>query len=115
MEYFKESKICNDFLAQYNESIYPELFPKLMKVAIYSLFKRYHKWEISLQEIDQFIHFFNYKNHNFEIEESINKSNNNIPPNESSIPVKKKLKKLNMRYTPLNNNFNEKNDTMIYI
>jgi hypothetical protein len=111
MEYFKESKICNDFLAQYNESIYPELFPKLMKVAIYSLFKRYHKWEISLQEIDQFIHFFNYKNHNFEIEESINKSNNNIPPNESSIPVKKKLKKLNMRYTPLNNNLNEKNDT----
>ena len=36
MEYFDKSKICREFLKQYSEALYPELLPKLMKVAIYS-------------------------------------------------------------------------------
>ena len=55
MEYFDKSKICREFLKQYSEALFPELLPKLMKVAIYSLYKAYHKWTISLQEIDEFI------------------------------------------------------------
>ena len=70
MEYFDKSKICRDFLNQYSEALYPELLPKLMKVAIYSLYKAYSKWKVSMQEIDEFIHFFNYKNRNFELEQN---------------------------------------------
>ena len=112
MEYFDKSKICRDFLNQYSESLFPELLPKLMKVAIYSLYKAYHKWNISLQEIDEFINFFNYKNRNFEIEQNVRKLNNNYREEESKynydcppcdeyyIPKNKKIKKLNMGFIP---------------
>ena len=115
MEYFDKSKICREFLKQYSESIYPELLPKLMKVAIYSLYKAYSKWNISMQEIDEFIHFFNYKNRNFELEQNTRKLNNNYREEESKynydcppcdefyIPKNKKIKKLNMGFIPPEN------------
>ena len=113
MEYFDKSKICRDFLSQYSEALYPELLPKLMKVAIYSLYKAYSKWSISVQEIDEFIHYFNYKNRNFELEQNSRKLNNNrreeeskynydCPPcDEYYISQNKKIKKLNMGYVPM--------------
>ena len=112
MEYFDKSKICRDFLSQYSEALYPELLPKLMKVAIYSLYKAYSKWTISMQEIDEFIHYFNYKNRNFEIEQNARRLNNNCREEESKynydcppcdeyyIPQNKKIKKLNIGYVP---------------
>ena len=115
MEYFDKSKICRDFLSQYSEALYPELLPKLMKVAIYSLYKAYSKWTISMQEIDEFIHYFNYKNRNFELEQNSRKLNNNCREEESKynydcppcdeyyIPKNKKIKKLNIGYTPYDN------------
>ena len=115
MEYFDKSKICRDFLNQYSEALYPELLPKLMKVAIYSLYKAYSKWKISMQEIDEFIHFFNYKNRNFELEQNARRLNGNCREEESKynyecppcdeyyIPKNKKIKKLNIGYTPLDN------------
>ena len=115
MEYFDKSKICKEFLKQYSESLYPELLPKLMKVAIYSLYKAYSKWNISMQEIDEFIHFFNYKNRNFELEQNTRKLNNNYREEESKynydcppcdefyIPKNKKIKKLNMGFIPPEN------------
>jgi hypothetical protein len=115
MEYFDKSKICREFLKQYSESLYPELLPKLMKVAIYSLYKAYSKWNISMQEIDEFIHFFNYKNRNFELEQNTRKLNNNYREEESKynydcppcdefyIPKNKKIKKLNMGFIPPEN------------
>ena len=115
MEYFDKSKICRDFLNQYSEALYPELLPKLMKVAIYSLYKAYSKWKISMQEIDEFIHFFNYKNRNFELEQNTRKLNNNYREEESKynydcppcdefyIPKNKKIKKLNMGFIPPEN------------
>ena len=113
MEYFDKSKICRDFLSQYSEALYPELLPKLMKVAIYSLYKAYSKWSISVQEIDEFIHYFNYKNRNFELEQNSRKLNNNLREEESKynydcppcdeyyIPQNKKIKKLNIGYVPM--------------
>ena len=115
MEYFDKSKICREFLKQYSESLYPELIPKLMKVAIYSLYKAYSKWNISMQEIDESIHFFNYKNRNFELEKNTRKLNNNYREEESKynydcppcdefyIPKNKKIKKLNMGFIPPEN------------
>ena len=115
MEYFDKSKICREFLKQYSESLYPELLPKLMKVAIYSLYKAYSKWNISMQEIDELIHFFNYKNRNFELEQNTRKLNNNYREEESKynydcppcdefyIPKNKKIKKLNMGFIPPEN------------
>ena len=115
MEYFDKSKVCRDFLKQYSEALYPELLPKLMKVAIYSLYKAYHKWDISLQEIDEFINFFNYKNRNFELEQNVRRINNNNKEEESKynydcppcdeyyIPSNKKIKKLNIGYVPQDN------------
>ena len=115
MEYFDKIKICREFLKQYTESLYPELLPKLMKVAIYSLYKAYSKWNISMQEIDEFIHFFNYKNRNFELEQNTRKLNNNYREEESKynydcppcdefyIPKNKKIKKLNMGFIPPEN------------
>ena len=112
MEYFDKSKICREFLKQYSEALYPELLPKLMKVAIYSLYKAYHKWTISMQEIDEFINFFNYKNRNFELEQNVRRVNNNCKEEESKydndcppcdeyyIPKNKKIKKLNIGYQP---------------
>ena len=43
MEYLNQSKICREFLNQYDEALIPELLPKLIKVAIYSLFKTLNK------------------------------------------------------------------------
>ena len=112
MEYFDKSKICREFLKQYSEALYPELFPKLMKVAIYSLYKAYSKLTISMQEIDEFINFFNYKNRNFELEQNVrrvnnkcreeeSKFNNDCPPcDEYYIPKNKKINKLNIGYQP---------------
>jgi hypothetical protein len=86
-----------------------------MKVAIYSLYKAYSKWNISMQEIDEFIHFFNYKNRNFELEQNTRKLNNNYREEESKynydcppcdefyIPKNKKIKKLNMGFIPPEN------------
>ena len=122
MEYFDKSKICRDFLNQYSEALYPELLPKLMKVAIYSLYKAYHKWNISMQEIDEFINFFNYKNRNFELEQNIRKMNNNCKEEESKynydcppcdeyyIPKNKKIKKLNLGYVPRDNPQSQDNE-----
>ena len=122
MEYFDKSKICRDFLNQYSEALYPELLPKLMKVAIYSLYKAYHKWNISMQEIDEFINFFNYKNRNFELEQNVRKMNNNCKEEESKynydcppcdeyyIPKNKKIKKLNLGYVPRDNPQSQDNE-----
>ena len=122
MEFFDKSKICRDFLNQYSEALYPELLPKLMKVAIYSLYKAYSKWKISMQEIDEFIHFFNYKNRNFELEQNARRLNGNCREEESKynydcppcdeyyIPKNKKIKKLNIGYVPNNNERNSGTD-----
>ena len=122
MEYFDKSKICRDFLNQYSEALYPELFPKLMKVAIYSLYKAYRKWNISMQEIDELINFFNYKNRNFELEQNVRKMNNNCKEEESKynydcppcdeyyIPKNKKIKKLNLGYVPRDNPQSQDNE-----
>ena len=122
MEYFDKSKICRDFLNQYSEALYPELLPKLMKVAIYSLYKAYSKWKISMQEIDEFIHFFNYKNRNFELEQNARRLNGNCREEESKynydcppcdeyyIPKNKKIKKLNIGYVPNDNERNSGTD-----
>ena len=122
MEFFDKSKICRDFLNQYSEALYPELLPKLMKVAIYSLYKAYSKWKISMQEIDEFIHFFNYKNRNFELEQNARRLNGNCREEESKynydcppcdeyyIPKNKKIKKLNIGYVPNDNERNSGTD-----
>ena len=122
MEFFDKSKICRDFLNQYSEALYPELLPKLMKVAIYSLYKAYSKWKISMQEIDEFIHFFNYKNRNFELEQNARRLNGNCREEESKynydcppcdeyyIPKNKKIKKLNIGYVPYDNERNSGTD-----
>ena len=122
MEFFDKSKICRDFLNQYSEALYPELLPKLMKVAIYSLYKAYSKWKISMQEIDEFIHFFNYKNRNFELEQNARRLNGNYREEESKynydcppcdeyyIPKNKKIKKLNIGYVPNDNERNSATD-----
>ena len=122
MEFFDKSKICRDFLNQYSEALYPELLPKLMKVAIYSLYKAYSKWKISMQEIDEFIHFFNYKNRNFELEQNARRLNGNYREEESKynydcppcdeyyIPKNKKIKKLNIGYVPNDNERNSGTD-----
>jgi hypothetical protein len=99
MEYLNNSKICREFLNQYSDSIFPELFPKLMKVAIYALYKTFHKWHFSMQELDEFINFFNYKNRNFELESKIN--NCPCPPCEEYLAPKcKKIQELRMGYRP---------------
>ena len=68
-----------------------------------------------MQEIDEFIHFFNYKNRNFELEQNTRKLNNNYREEESKynydcppcdefyIPKNKKIKKLNMGFIPPEN------------
>ena len=119
MEYFDKSKFCRNFLDQYSETLYPKLLPKLMKVAIYSLYKAYNKWNITMEEIDDFIHYFTYKNQKIEYEKNQklmngnnyikqeeskynnNNYNYNCPPcDEYYIAPNKKIKKLNMGYIP---------------
>ena len=128
MEYFDKSKFCRDFLDQYSESLYPELLPKLMKVAIYSLYKAYNKWYISMQEIDNFVNYFTYNNQKLEYEKNQkllntnnyrhqeeSKFNNykyNCPPcDEYYIPENKKIKKLNMGYMPNTDSYYQNNET----
>ena len=97
MEYLNKSKICREFLNQYSDTIFPELLPKLMKVAILALYKTFHKWNFSLQELDEFINFFNYKNKNLELES--NKCP--CPPCEEYLePKVNKIQKLNMGFRP---------------
>ena len=100
MEYLNQSKICREFLNQYDEALIPELLPKLIKVAIYSLFKTFHKWNFSMQELDHFINFFNYKNRNLELESNYD----NAPPCSPSpnyiTPKINSIQKLNMGYQP---------------
>ena len=99
MEFFNNSKICREFLNQYSDSLYPELLPKLMKVAIFALYKTFHKWHFSLQELDEFINFFNYKNRNFELESNIN--NPPCPPcEEYLVPKGRRIQELHMGYRP---------------
>ena len=99
MEYFNQSKICREFLSQYSDEDYPQLLPKLMKVAIYSLHKMFHKWYFSMQELDEFINYFNYKNRNFELESKYNNCPN--PPCEEYLrPKINGIKKLNMGFRP---------------
>ena len=99
MEYFNQSKICREFLNQYNEEDFPELLPKLVKVAIYSLHKTFHKWIFSMQELDEFINFFNYKNRNFELESKYN--NCPSPPCEEYLrPKINGIQRLNMGFRP---------------
>ena len=97
MEYLNKSKICREFLNQYSDTLFPELFPKLMKVAILALYKTFHKWNFSMQELDEFINFFNYKNKNLELE-----SNNcPCPPCEEYLgPKVNSIQKLNMGFRP---------------
>ena len=101
MEYLNKSKICREFLNQYSDSLFPELLPKLMKVAIYALHKTFHKWNFSLQELDEFINFFNYKNRNFELESNY-KNNCPCPPCEEYLeaPRVNKIQRLNMGFRP---------------
>lgn len=100
MEYLNQSKICREFLNQYNDSLYPELLPKLIKVAIYALYKTFHKWNFSMQELDEFINSCNYKNRNFELESSYNNNCPCPPCEEYLFPKVNRIQKLNMGYRP---------------
>ena len=100
MEYLNKSKICREFLNQYSDTLIPELLPKLMKVAIYALYKTFHKWNFSIQELDEFINFFNYKNRNFELESNYN-NNYPCPPCRDYLePKVNGIQKLNMGFRP---------------
>ena len=102
MEYLNQSKICREFLNQYSDSLYPELLPKLIKVAIYALYKTFHKWNFSMQELDEFINCCNYKNRNFELESTYNNNCPCPPCEEYLIPKVNRIQKLNMGYRPPN-------------
>ena len=79
MEYLNESKVCRKFLNQYSEKLIPKLLPRLMKIAIFSLYKTFHKCLFSMQELDQYIKYFNCKQKNFELE-SKNDNVRTCPP-----------------------------------
>ena len=97
MEYLNKSKICREFLNQYSETLIPELLPKLMKVAIYSLHKAFQKWNFSMAELDQFINYCcSKKNFEFECE-------NNLPSppcQEYLYPQVNRIQKLRMGFQP---------------
>jgi len=99
-----------------------------MKVAIYSLYKAYNKWYISMQEIDDFINYFTYNNQKLEYEKNQKLLNTNnyrhqeeskfnnykydCPPcDEYYIPENKKIKKLNMGYMPNTDSYYQNNET----
>jgi hypothetical protein len=97
MEYLNKSKICREFLNQYSEKLIPELLPKLMKVAIYSLHKAFQKWNFSMAELDQFINYCCSKR-NFEFE-----CENNLPSppcQEYLYPQVNRIQKLRMGFQP---------------
>ena len=100
MEYLNRSKICREFLNQYSDTLYPELLPKLVKVAIYALHKTFHKWNIKMQELDEFINFFNYKNRNLELESSYHNNCPCPPCQEYLEPKANGIQKLNMGFRP---------------
>ena len=79
MEYLNESKVCRKFLNQYSEKLIPKLLPRLMKIAIFSLYKTFHKCLFSMQELDQYIKNFNGKQRNFELEPK-NENARDYPP-----------------------------------
>ena len=97
MEYLNKSKICREFLNQYSDKLIPELLPKLMKVAIYSLHKAFQKWNFSMAELDQFINYCcSKKNFEFECE-------NNLPSppcQEYLYPQVNRIQKLRMGFQP---------------
>jgi len=113
MEYLNESKICREFLNQYSETLIPELLPKLIKVAIYSLYKTFHKWNISMQELDQFINFFNYKNRNLELESNYDNAPPCSPTPNYITPKINSIQKLNMGYQPPEELANSKTESAI--
>ena len=96
MEYLNKSKICREFLNQYSDTIYPELIPKLLKVAIYALHKTFHKWNFSMEEVDQFINCCYHKNRNLELESKYSIDCPCPPCKEYLNPIQK----LNMGYQP---------------
>ena len=100
MEYLNQSKICREFLNQYSEETIPEILPKLIKVAIYSLYKTFHKWDISIQDLDKFINFFNYKNRNLELESNYDNAPPCSPSSNYITPKINSIQKLNMGYQP---------------
>ena len=106
MEYINKSKICREFLNQYSDTLYPELLPKLMKVAIYALHKRFHKWYFTLQELDEFINFFNYKNKNFELESNYYNNCPNPPCEEYLEPKDNGIPKLKKRFHQSDGEYN---------
>ena len=100
MEYLNESKVCRKFLNQYSEKLIPKLLPRLMKIAIFSLYKTFHKCLFSMQELDQYIKYFNCKQKNFELE-SKNDNVRTCPPCSNYLtPKLNKIQKLNMSYQP---------------
>ena len=102
MEYLNKSKICREFLNQYSDTLFPELLPKLIKVAIYALHKTFHKWNFSMQEVDQFINCCYYKNRNLDLE-SQNYADIDFPCppcKENSITKINPIQKLNMGFRP---------------
>jgi len=104
MEYINRSKICREFLNQYDESLYPDLIPKLIKTGIYSLHKAFHKWHFSFQEIDEFLNYFNYKNRNFELESKYQNGNGYQKCEEYLKPEGSKIQSLKMGYRPMEGN-----------
>ena len=112
MEYLNRSKICREFLNQYSDTLYPELLPKLVKVAIYALHKTFHKWNFTMQELDEFINFFNYKNRNLELESSYH--NCPCPPCQEYLEPKiNGVQKLNMGFRPPEEENNVKDENGI--
>ena len=100
MEYLNESKVCRKFLNQYNEKLIPKLLPRLVKIAIFSLYKTFHKCLFSMQELDQYIKYFNDKKRNLEFESKNNNARTCPPCSDYLTPNINKIQKLNMSYQP---------------
>ena len=108
MEYFYRNNVCREFLNQYNDSLFPELLPKLMKVAIYVLQKTFHKLNISIKELDQFINNLNFKKLNLELESNF-QDKPPYPPYEKYLtPNISKLERLKMGFHPPEKESNSK-------
>ena len=117
MEYLNQSKVCRKFLNQYNEKLIPKLLPKLVKIAIFNLYKTFHKCLFSMQELDQYIKLFNDKKGKFELEPN----NDNAPPCSPNpdylTPKLNRIQKLHMNYQSpegLANSENEKEADILY-
>ena len=100
MEFLNESKVCRKFLNQYSEKLIPKLLPRLMKIAIFSLYKTFHKCLFSMQELDQYIKYINDKNKNLELESKKDNAPACLTHSNYLKPKLNKIQKLNMRYQP---------------